>query len=348
MTQKVFCIGFHKTGTSSLAQALDRLDFRVCRRMGMLQDHLTNKNVPVQLKKGELDEIFQAVQEFDAFSDNPWPILFKELDNKFPNSKFILTTREENKWLKSVLNYFKDYETEIRAIIYGEASPIGNEELYLNRYHRHNAEVKEYFKNRSDDLLVIDLAEQKEWNELCHFLKRPIPKENFPHENKAQYLLDASQQEKKKEITSSRLFNFVKLPIREKFLFFEAGFILLTARLMVLIFPFKILAKLLGKHMTESPQQIPSNQLEESRKIVRSIKKVSHYVPFRSMCFEQAITCKFMLNRRDISSTIYFGVVKDHNQKLKAHAWTRSGNLILTGAKGRHLFNVVSTFGNSN
>lgn len=348
MNQKVFCIGFHKTGTSSLAKALDLLNFRVCRRMGMLQDHLTKKNIPEQLKKGELDEIFEAVREFDAFSDNPWAILFKELDKKFPNSKFILSTRDENNWLKSVLNYFKDYETEIRAIIYGAASPIGNEELYLNRYLKHNLEVKEYFKDRPEDLLVIDIAEQKEWTELCHFLKKPIPKENFPHENKAQYLLNESQEEKKKSITSSRLTNFIKLPIRDKLLLFETCFILLTARLLVLLFPFRILAKLLGKHMTESPAQISSDQLEKSRKIGRSIRKVSHYVPFRSMCFEQAITCKFMLNRKRISSTIYFGVVKNQNQKLKAHAWTRSGNLILTGAKGRHLFNVVSTFGNSN
>jgi hypothetical protein len=346
MTYKIFCIGFHKTGTSSLAKALQLLDFRICRRMGMLQDHVTKKNILEQLKNEEFNEIFEAVREFDAFCDNPWPILFKELDKKFPNSKFILTIREEDNWIKSVLNYFKDYETEIRSLIYGMASPLGNEEIYLERYRKHNAEVIEYFKDRPDDLQVINLADQKGWTELCLFLKKPIPKENFPHENKAQYLLDESQEEKKKGITSSRFINFFRLPSRDKFLFFETGFILFISRLLVFLFPFKTLAKLLGKHMEESPQHISYDQREKSRKVGRSIKKISLYAPFRSMCFEQAMTCKFMLNRRGISSTIYFGVAKDQNQKLRAHAWTRSANLILTGAKGRHLFNVVSTFGN--
>ena len=347
MNQKVFCIGFHKTGTSSLAKALELLELRVCRRMGMLQEQLITKNIPLQLKKGELNEILMVVNKFDAFVDNPWPILFKELDKKFPNSMFILTTREETGWIKSVVNYFKDYDTDIRKVIYGVASPVGNEDVYLNRFRKHNAEVKEYFKDRPDDLLIMDIEDQKEWTILCKFLKKQIPKKDFPHENKAQYLNNDSQIGKKKGLTVIRINNFITLPIRCQLLFIETSIILITVRLVILLFPFKMIAKLLGKHMTESPLKIPTNQLEKSRQIGKSIKKISQYAPFRSMCFEQALTCKFMLNRRGISSTIYFGVVKNHNQKLKAHAWTRSGNQIITGAKGRHQFKVVSTFGNS-
>jgi hypothetical protein len=67
MKEKVFCIGFQKTGTSSLAKALQVVGLRVCQRMVMLQEHLTKKNIPQQLKSGKLNEIFEATKQFNAF-----------------------------------------------------------------------------------------------------------------------------------------------------------------------------------------------------------------------------------------------------------------------------------------
>jgi hypothetical protein len=54
-----------------------------------------------------------------------------------------------------------------------------------------------------------------------------------------------------------------------------------------------------------------------------------------------------MLQRRRISSTLYFGLVKDSSgqlKDLKAHAWVRSGTQVLTGARGRDECEVVATF----
>ena len=39
------------------------------------------------------DMAYAMVDRFDAFEDNPWPVLYKELDARFPGSKFILTRR---------------------------------------------------------------------------------------------------------------------------------------------------------------------------------------------------------------------------------------------------------------
>lgn len=41
------------------------------------------------------------ILEFDGFTDNPIPLLYKELDARHPNSKFIHTIRDEKTWLKS-------------------------------------------------------------------------------------------------------------------------------------------------------------------------------------------------------------------------------------------------------
>jgi hypothetical protein len=46
----------------------------------------------------------------------------------------------------------------------------------LNRYRRHNAEVKEFFrKNVPGKLLVHDAAAGDGWPKLCAFLDRPVP-----------------------------------------------------------------------------------------------------------------------------------------------------------------------------
>jgi hypothetical protein len=346
MTQKVFCIGFHKTGTSSLAAAFQMMGYSVCRRLGMLQDLIPDKNVLELIRNNHYKEIFKASSSYDVFCDNPWPLFYKELDEHYPNSKFILTIREEHSWLKSVLNYFKNSETEIREIIYGKASPIDNEELYLKRYRKHNEEVQEHFKSRPKDLLIIDIEkEEDQWAILCRFLGKEIPNQAFPHQNKS------TPDQKNKKVTDSKshkVVTFLKLPIQSKLLLMETTSLLIIVRLLILLLPFRVIARRLGEHMTETTRQTSSIENKTTENIGRAIRKVSRLTPFRSLCLEQAITCKFMLNRRGISSTIYFGLAKEKEaSKLKAHAWTRSGNQTITGAKGRHQFKVVSTFGNS-
>lgn len=174
--RKIFCIGFHKTGTKSLALSLKQLGYTVKGRFG-INDKDINSLAFTKAKK--------FINKFDAFQDNPWPLLYKELDILAPNSKFILTIRNKESWLSSVINYFGDTETEMRKWIYGAGSPIGNEDLYVERYDLHNNSVLNYFLKRKSDLLVMNLEEGSSWNELCSFLKiHTIPNISFPHENK--------------------------------------------------------------------------------------------------------------------------------------------------------------------
>ena len=175
---KIFGIGFHKTGTKTLQGSLEILGYRVC---GPRQDLL-----PL-VKQGRYRGVFDVVERYDAFQDNPWPMLYKILDLEYPGSKFILTVRDEEKWIKSVVNYFGDKETSMRKWIYGLGSPKGNEELYINTFKKHNSDVKRYFLNRPDDLLVIDLTAGEGWEMLCSFLEKNQPREPFPHFNKGKY-----------------------------------------------------------------------------------------------------------------------------------------------------------------
>jgi hypothetical protein len=128
--------------------------------------------------------IDSLVPRYDAFQDNPWPIVFKRLDERYPNSKFILTVRDSEPWLRSQIKDFGRAETPMRKWIYGAGAPLGNEARYVARYEAHNAEVLEYFKDRSRDLLVMDLTKGDGWPKLCAFLGAEIPNTPFPHANK--------------------------------------------------------------------------------------------------------------------------------------------------------------------
>jgi hypothetical protein len=91
----------------------------------------------------------------------------------------------------------------MRKWIYGVGCPEGNEEIYLERFNCHYQEVFEYFKNRQDDLLVMDFSKGHGWEELCKFLGLEKPDVPFPHANKA------SNREKKSRSWNKKLGNSI-------------------------------------------------------------------------------------------------------------------------------------------
>ena len=175
-TPKVFGIGFHKTGTTSLADALTALGYDVIGPNGVNDRDISTNALPMALA---------LAQDHDAFQDNPWPILFRQMDAAFPGSQFILTVRPIDAWMGSVVRHFGRGSTPMRRWIYGPGSPIGAEAVYKDRYLRHNAEVMAHFAGRPHDLLVLRITEGEGWERLCPFLGHDIPDAPFPQSNRA-------------------------------------------------------------------------------------------------------------------------------------------------------------------
>ena len=181
---RVFCIGWHKTGTSSLGHALVQLGYSVlgC-RLDMVHP----------LRQGDLDAVLGLAGQFDALQDVPWAALYRELDQAFPGSRFILTEREEQSWFRSALRHFDSADISLHAWLYGKGVMRSNEQLYLDRYCQHNLQVKAYFADRQKDFIVLDLARGDGWSELCGFLGEPLPNQPFPHANKGPQSLNAKE-----------------------------------------------------------------------------------------------------------------------------------------------------------
>lgn len=179
--QKVFGIGFHKTGTTSLGAALEALGYQTCDGAGAVRQAVGHAEMMRLLRENQLEPLMRVAEHYDAFTDNPWFILFRELDRRFPGSKFILTVRDERRWFDSAVRYFGQSESDLRAWIYGAARPVGNEKCWVERYRDHIVQVKAHFRHRPDDLLVVDWEQGGGWDELGQFLGRTAPSRPFPH-----------------------------------------------------------------------------------------------------------------------------------------------------------------------
>ncbi|MEN0001807.1 MAG: sulfotransferase, partial [Pseudomonadota bacterium] len=94
---KVFGIGLHKTGTSSLAKALKLLGYKVTGPNGTRDADIAETYIRNAAK---------ISSRFDAFQDNPWPLLYRQMDAMWPGAKFILTTRDSEAWIVSQVKHF--------------------------------------------------------------------------------------------------------------------------------------------------------------------------------------------------------------------------------------------------
>lgn len=190
---KVFCIGFQKTGTSSMRDALRKLGYQVA---GVYGRGLTVD----QLRASYVEDGLTMAREYDAVEDMPWPLIFRQLDAAFPNSKFILTLRDTGAWYRSIASHFGTCPDPMQQLTYGDdaPAPVGHEERYRKVYNAHNVAVRQYFANRPDDLLVMELAKGDGWEKLGSFLDIPVPEGPFIRTNTVEQRKSLGQRIRKK------------------------------------------------------------------------------------------------------------------------------------------------------
>lgn len=129
------------------------------------------------------------IAPYDALEDTPWYMIYRELDQRLPGSKFILTIRDEDSWYRSVSRHIGDLRSAHHEWIYGRGKglPKDDRDNTIRVYRNHNREVLEYFEDRPNDLLVLDFTKGDGWEKLCAFLEKPIPAVPFPHYNKVNH-----------------------------------------------------------------------------------------------------------------------------------------------------------------
>lgn len=181
---RIFGVGWHKTATTSLSEAI--------RLLGYGCDHWKSAHWAKTIWT-EMTQFGKSItlEQSYGITDVPICLLYKELDQQYPGSKFILTVREENEWLRSVEDHFSNknpfrkswnkdpFSHKIHKVMYGQKT--FDRDIFLQRYRKHNTDVIDYFKDR---LLIMDMTNGSGWFELCGFLKQRIPPFEYPKLNR--------------------------------------------------------------------------------------------------------------------------------------------------------------------
>jgi hypothetical protein len=121
------------------------------------------------------------------------------------------------------------------------------------------------------------------------------------------------------------------------FLLLSAYLLLIVMRGVIAVFPLRWITGWLGAPMLETPKEgVPADQLRYARRVNWAIHRVSPQTPTNSNCYPQALAAWWLLRRKRIPTTIYYGAAFDEGgTALEAHVWLRCGDLIVTGG-GAH------------
>lgn len=141
-------------------------------------------------KRYILPKEMSTIEKYDFLCDYPMPMIYKSLDEKY-DLKFIYTDRNNDSWLNSVRAHYLrntveksteeglDYRKEAWGII------DFDEEIFIQKREEYHNQAIEYFKDRPEDILFLNISEGEGWESLCSFLNVDVPNVDFPHENKS-------------------------------------------------------------------------------------------------------------------------------------------------------------------
>lgn len=166
----IFAIGLNKTGTTSLHFALTTLGYKCCH---WLSDEFSEATAELIDNKVPLP--------FDAYTDVESVIKkYQDLEQQYPNAGFILTTRDVDDWIASRSRHVIRNRIENTKGGRHKWVDIKVDDWILERESHHN-EVLNYFKDKPNKLLILDICSGDGWNKLCKFLDVPEPDVIFPH-----------------------------------------------------------------------------------------------------------------------------------------------------------------------
>jgi hypothetical protein len=220
---KVFCIGMNKTGTTTMLKTFKKLNFRTAPQIKQEQV-IGDINSNMEYRK-----IKKFCWKYNFFQDLPFSQgnFYQQIDKIFPNSKFILTVRDSEKWFESLSNfhliYFRKMGLNFKNITEVKKEHVKkfnwikegyyynytkkfwiselkdsqvtynwnllyNKDHYISVYEKRNKEIQKYFQRKEKDLLIFNVSENKDILKILNFLN--MNKElNFdlPYELKSNY-----------------------------------------------------------------------------------------------------------------------------------------------------------------
>jgi hypothetical protein len=196
VTLEIIGPGFGRTGTNSLKLALEHLGFGPCHHMFEVRDRPELLPDWQAAARGERVNWGKVFHGYRSQVDWPGARYWRELRQRFPEAKVILSVRDPDEWFDSVqetilpfvaargkhptphMNAIAEmaYQTIVVQVFNDRLS---DRNYAIDIFRKHIAEVQAEIG--SDRLLTFDLREG--WAPLCNFLSADVPGIPFPRSN---------------------------------------------------------------------------------------------------------------------------------------------------------------------
>lgn len=191
---KLIGAGFGRTGTTSTQRALADLGYNAYNFESVIDNmHFDIWRDYIDGKTPDWDKLFEG---YNATISWPACFYYKELSEVYPDAKFLLTTRDPERWADSVLGVIGNFSNlrklrfipRVRSMLglmevliipkFGSFEP--DRDHLINLIKTHNEEVIAFFP--PEKLLVYEVKQG--WEPLCEFLGHDVPDKEFPYENR--------------------------------------------------------------------------------------------------------------------------------------------------------------------
>ena len=200
--------GFGRTGTTSLKAALETLGFDPCYHMTEVFAHPRDAEVWRAAMRGEPVDWDALLGPYEATVDWPGCTFYRELMQRYPDAKVLLSVRDPERWYRSTLETIYELSSVASAsrrsrTVFGFMTLLAfggfmrggldrdliwdgtfdgrfeDEHHAMAVFERHNEEVRRSVP--PERLLVYEVGQG--WGPLCEFLGLPEPDEPFPRLN---------------------------------------------------------------------------------------------------------------------------------------------------------------------
>ena len=188
--------GFGRTGTLSLKAALEQIGLGPCMHMIPLLADAERATLFRKAAEGDTDSLDAAMEGCRSTVDWPGTYFWRELVERHPDAKVVLTVRDPQKWYDSAYRTIYRAATAPRppedmtagiemahAVVWDGTfdGRFADRDFAIRVFLEHNEAVRRTVP--ADRLLEFEVAQG--WEPLCAFLGRPVPDEPFPRLNDA-------------------------------------------------------------------------------------------------------------------------------------------------------------------
>jgi len=180
--KKIFILSLHRSGTQSTHQLLQNAGFNALHWPEIVggvdyQAQVLGKETNL---KAITKTLAPVIAQYDALSDAPIPVLYKELHKSYPDARFIALYRSPYDWLLSIRKHINTRELvayeKVQYWHYLKNRPericeVTDYEL-LEMHIQHHADLLRHFQG-NPQFFLCHLIDETVGEKICHFLGVP-------------------------------------------------------------------------------------------------------------------------------------------------------------------------------